>query len=96
MSKRSRHLAVRALPGLAAELRAYKRTVVAYWRAKCFKAETTAARNYTWNRYQRERAKAPSEFRASYQSECVRRICRESRATLLGRICRGTVRMLHT
>lgn len=86
MSKTAERRAVKALPSLAAELRAYKRAAVRMWHERALEADrsgTPAARAYTWARYRRERAKSPAEFRAWYQSEQVQAICHTPRMQLL-------------
>lgn len=99
MSKLAERRAVRALPILAAELRCYKRRVVAAWRERALEAERAgkprAVVAYTWERYRRERAKSPAEFRVSYQSEQVQRIARTPRALLFAQTpMRGRVVVL--
>lgn len=92
MSKRSRHLAVRTLPVLAHELRAYKRRAVKQARRRAWQApQGSAMGRALWERYERLRAMAPAEMRAWYQSEAVQRITQEPRIALLRRVCRGHI-----
>lgn len=92
MSKRSQHLAVRALPGLGAELRAYKRRAVRDARRRASEAvQGSAMRRALWTKVDRLRAMTPAEMRVWYQSEAVQRITREPRMVLLRRVCRGRV-----
>jgi hypothetical protein len=92
MSKRSAHLAVRALPGLAADLRAYKRRAVRAARERaCQATPGSAMRRALWARLERLRAMTPAEMRGWYQSETVQRVTREPRIALLRRVCRGRV-----
>lgn len=98
MSKRSQHLAVRALPGLGAELRAYKRRAVRDARRRASEAtQGSAMRRALWARLERLRTMTPAEMRGWYQSEAIQRITRTPRDVLIVTLAssrRNDVRMV--
>lgn len=92
MSRRSAHLAVRALPGLAAELRAYKRAAVRAARERAHAAPSgSLMRRVLFEKLERLRAMTPAQMRAWHLSEQVQRVTAEPRIELLRRVCRGRI-----